>query len=62
MEELLPSLRIPDIENILGSENERMKNSTISAINLSEGTDVAGEDSISFASFAKSELSYISTK
>ena len=62
MEELLPSLRIPDIENILGSENERMKNSTISAINLSEGTDVAGEDSISFASFVKSELSYISTK
>ena len=62
MEELLPSLRIPDIENILGSENERMENSTISAINLSEGTDVAGEDNISFASFAKSELSYISTK
>ena len=62
MEALLPSLRIPDIENILGSEKERMKNSTIFAINLSEGTDVAGEDNRSLASFVKSELSYINIK
>ena len=42
IDELLPSLKTPEIENILGSE-ERIKNETIFATNLSEGTDVAGE-------------------
>ena len=43
IDELLPSLKTPEIENILGSE-ERIKNEneTIFATNLSEGTDVAG--------------------
>ena len=57
IDELLPSLKTPEIENILGSE-ERIKNETIFATNLSEGTDVAGADRISLANFVNSELSY----
>ena len=43
IDELPPSLNTPEIENILESE-ERIKNETIFATNLSEGTDVAGDD------------------
>ena len=61
IDELLPSLKTPEIENILGSE-ERMKNKSIFATNLSEGTDVAGADRRSLANFANSEkLSYINS-
>ena len=61
IDELLPSLKTPEIENILGSE-ERMKNKSIFATNLSEGTDVAGADRRSFANFVNSEeLSYINS-
>ena len=62
IDKLLPSLKTPEIENILGSE-EKMKNKIIFATNLfsdSEGTNVAAEDRRSLANFVNSEeLSYI---
>ena len=57
IDKLLPSLKTPEIENILGSE-ERMKNKSIFATNLSEGTDVADDDRRSLVNFVNSELSY----
>ena len=57
IDKLLPSLKTPEIENILGSE-ERIKNETIFATNLSEGTDVADDDRRSLVNFVNSELSY----
>ena len=60
IDELLPSLKTPEIESILGSE-ERIKNETIFATNLSEGTDVAGDDRRSLVNFVNSELSYINS-
>ena len=61
IDELPPSLNTPEIENILESE-ERIKNETIFATNLSEGTDVAaGDDRSSLANFVNSELSYINS-
>ena len=60
IDELLPSLKTPEIENILESE-ERIKNETIFATNLSEGTDVSGDDRRSLVNFVNSELSYINS-
>ena len=60
IDKLLPSLKTPEIENILGSE-EKMKNKIIFATNhFSEETNVAAEDRRSLANFVNSEeLSYI---
>ena len=60
IDELPPSLNTPEIENILESE-ERIKNETIFATNLSEGTDVADDDRRSLVNFVNSELSYINS-
>ena len=59
IDELPPSLNTPEIENILGSE-ERMKNKSIFATNLSEGTDV-GDDRRSLVNLVNSEHSYINS-